>query len=84
MLNDNGKKSDGFETKLRKTGSAVGATIPAEFLRQLELKAGDKVTVSVEDNGVKIVKSDPEFDADMAHYEMIEDRFAPAFRKLAE
>ena len=84
MLRDNSKKTDGFETKLRKTGSAVGATIPAEFLRQLELQAGDKVIVSVENDSVKIVKSDPEFDADMAHYDIIEDRFAPAFQKLAE
>lgn len=77
-------KPNTFETKLRKTGSAVGATIPADFLRQLELKAGDKVTVSVDEGGVKIVKSDPAFDSDMAHYEIIEDRFSPAFRKLAE
>ena len=84
MGHENSKKPEGFETKLRKTGSAVGATIPAEFLRQLDLKAGDKVTVSVEEDGVKIVKSDPDFDADMAQYDVIEDRFAPAFRKLAE
>ena len=49
MGHENSKKPEGFETKLRKTGSAVGATIPAEFLRQLDLKAGDKVTVSVEE-----------------------------------
>ncbi|MEX1036011.1 MAG: AbrB/MazE/SpoVT family DNA-binding domain-containing protein [Sneathiella sp.] len=84
MSSEIDKKPAGFETRLRKTGSAVGATIPAEFLRHLDLKAGDEVTVSIEENGVKIIKSDPEFDADMAHYEVIEDRFAPAFRKLAE
>ncbi|HCR66349.1 MAG TPA: AbrB/MazE/SpoVT family DNA-binding domain-containing protein [Oceanicaulis sp.] len=84
MLKNSSKKSGSFKTKLRKTGSAVGATIPAEFLRQLDLKAGDKVTVNVEEDGVKIVKSDPAFEADMTHYDVIEDRFAPAFRKLAE
>ncbi|USG61399.1 AbrB/MazE/SpoVT family DNA-binding domain-containing protein [Sneathiella marina] len=77
-------KSALFETKLRKTGSAVGATIPAEFLRQLNMQAGDKVNVRIEENGIKIVKSDPAFEADMALYDVIEDRFAPAFKKLSE
>lgn len=84
MSTDSRKKPVTFETKLRKTGSAVGATIPAEFLRQLDLRAGDKVSVTIDEDGLRILKSDPEFDADMAQYEIIEDRFAPAFQKLAE
>ncbi|TNE35327.1 MAG: AbrB/MazE/SpoVT family DNA-binding domain-containing protein [Alphaproteobacteria bacterium] len=84
MLSKDDMKTAGFNTRLRKTGSAVGATIPAEFLRDLNMQEGDQVTVSIEENGVKIVKSDPEFETNMTHYDVIEDRFAPAFRKLAE
>jgi antitoxin component of MazEF toxin-antitoxin module len=72
----------GFETKLRKTGSAVGATIPADFLRRLGLKAGDKVTVGIDGEAIKIVAHDPDFAADLILYDMIADRFAPALRQL--
>ena len=76
--------SPSFETKLRKTGSAVGATIPADFLKRLGLKAGDKVVVGIEGKAIKIVAHDPDFAADLALYDMIAEHFAPALRQLED
>ncbi len=80
------KKSnpDPFETRLRKTGSAAGVTIPAEFLRLLQYEIGDTLRVSVDGDGLQINKIDNEFDQYIEMYESIEDRFLPAFQKLGD
>ena len=71
-----------FETKLRKTGSAAGVTIPAEFLRHLGYDIGDLLRVSLADQGLQIHKVDPEFDAFLKLYEQVEDRFSPLLKRL--
>lgn len=76
------KELDPFETKLRKTGSAAGVTIPAEFLRNLGYEIGDTLRVSLEGEGLQIRKIDPDFDAFMELYSHVQDRFAPALKKL--
>jgi len=76
------KNLDPFETKLRKTGSAAGVTIPADFLRKLEYEVGDTLRVSVDGDGLQVKKIDVEFDAYMELYSFVEDRFLPALKKL--
>jgi len=76
------KEVKSFETKLRKTGSAAGVTIPAEFLRKLGFEIGDMLQVSIEGEGLQVRKIDAEFDLFMAQYLIIEDRFSSAFLKL--
>jgi antitoxin component of MazEF toxin-antitoxin module len=73
-----------FETKLRKTGSAAGVTIPAEFLRHLGYDIGDTLKVSVDEQNLKICKSDPEHDLFIDLYERITDRYLPLYLKLGE
>ena len=80
----NTKSLDPFETRLRKTGSAAGVTIPAEFLRNLGYEIGDTLRVTVEDQSLRIRKIDQEFDAYMNLYSHLEDRFFPAFSKMVK
>ena len=76
------KDASVFETKLRKTGSAAGVTIPAEFLRHLGYDIGDQLRVTLADQGLQIQKVDPDFDAFMKLYDQVEDRFDPLFKRL--
>ncbi|MBL4741115.1 MAG: AbrB/MazE/SpoVT family DNA-binding domain-containing protein [Sneathiella sp.] len=78
------KNLDPFETRLRKTGSAAGVTIPAEFLRNLGYEIGDTLRVTVEDQALRIQKIDQEFDTYLDLYSHIEDRFTPAFSKMVK
>lgn len=71
-----------FETRLRKTGSAAGVTIPAEYLRQLGIEIGDTLQVEIEGDSFRIRKVDQEYDQFMEFYSLIEDRFAPALKEL--
>lgn len=78
------KLPDPFETRLRKTGSAAGVTIPAEFLRLLDLEIGDTLRVSIDGDGLQVRKVDSQFDDFMALYDIIEDRFTPAFSRMED
>lgn len=78
------KLPDPFETRLRKTGSAAGVTIPAEFIRLLDLEIGDTLRVSIDGDGLQVRKVDSEFDNFMALYVVIEDRFTPAFSVMED
>jgi antitoxin component of MazEF toxin-antitoxin module len=71
-----------FETRLRKTGSAVGVTLPAAILRHVGLQTGDKVTVGADGDMITILRTDPNHEADLALYQAIEDRFSPAFSQI--
>lgn len=44
---------------LNKWGNATGFRIPQAFLKQLGLKAGDKVTLTISENGLAISKVGP-------------------------
>lgn len=73
-----------FETRLRKTGSAAGVTIPADFLRRLGFEIGDTLRVILDGDGLQIKKIDMEFDSYMELYATVEDRFAPAFENMKD
>ncbi len=76
--------SDPFETRLRKTGSAAGVTIPAEFLRLLGIEVGDTLQVEIEGDGFRIRKLDRDYDIFMDLYSFIEDRYRPALHQLED
>lgn len=46
-------------TTLTKWGNATGLRIPQAFLRQLGLQAGDKVNVTLKEEGLVISKTAP-------------------------
>lgn len=46
-------------TTLSKWGNATGFRIPQAFLKQLGLEAGDKVNVTLENDGLVISKAGP-------------------------
>ena len=46
-------------TTLTKWGNATGLRIPQAFLKQLGLQAGDKVNVTLKDEGLVISKAGP-------------------------
>jgi putative addiction module antidote len=53
--------------KLRAIGNSVGVVLPKELLGKLGVAAGDTLyAVDAADGGVRLTKSDPDFEADMA------------------
>ncbi|MFT6557930.1 MULTISPECIES: AbrB/MazE/SpoVT family DNA-binding domain-containing protein [Sneathiella] len=73
-----------FETRLRRTGSAAGVTIPAEFLRQLGIEVGDTLQVEIDGESFRIRKLDQDYDLFMDLYEFVEDRFAPSLHQMED
>lgn len=53
-----------MQTTIKKIGGAVGVTIPAHLLKQVGLKAGDKVNVDVIDGYIVITKAKPKYTVD--------------------
>lgn len=43
-----------FERRIRKVGNSLGFNLPAEMLRELDIKEGDKIFLSVENNSIVI------------------------------
>jgi antitoxin component of MazEF toxin-antitoxin module len=76
------KELEPFETKLRKTGSAAGVTIPAEFLRHLGYEVGDTLRVQLDSDGLQVRKIDPEYDDFMALFDTIETHYRPSLKRL--
>ena len=54
-----------FERKLRKVGNSLGFNIPAEMLKELSIKEGDTIYLSVENNSIVVrnqkMKEDNEY-----------------------
>ena len=69
---------------LRKIGSRYVTTIPAETVKALHLKAGQKFEVSQENGRLVLTPVSPEFDAAMKAHEKVLAKYRAAFQKLAD
>jgi antitoxin component of MazEF toxin-antitoxin module len=45
-----------FDAKLWKTGNAIVVSIPSNIVKRFELKKGEFVEITIEDNGKKKIK----------------------------
>ena len=70
--------------KFRNVGNSVGATFPQEYLKHMNVEAGEEVFISKEPDG-RIVLSpyDPNFAATMEAYQRVQKRYRNALKELA-
>jgi len=71
--------------KFRQIGNSVGATFPQEYLKHMNVEAGDEVFI-IKDAGGRIILSpcDPNFAATMDAYDRFEKRYRNALKELAD
>ena len=69
---------------LRKVGSSYVTTIPAETVKALRLKEGQKFEISRENGRLVLTPVSAEFDATMKAHEKVLARYRAAFQKLAD
>jgi putative addiction module antidote len=73
-----------MNTVIRKIGNSEGVILPKDLLQSLNLKAGDSVVVSQDQDGIVLRKAGDEFEEQMAAARKIMDRYKVALQKLAE
>lgn len=69
---------------LRKVGSSYVTTIPAETVKALRLKEGQKFEISRENGRLVLTPVSAEFDATIKAHEKVLARYRAAFQKLAD
>jgi putative addiction module antidote len=70
--------------KLRAIGNSVGVVLPKELLAQLNVGEGDVLYAIPERDGIRLVATDPQFEADMAKAREIMKRRRAVLRELAK
>ena len=73
-----------LELKLRKVGNSVGIVLPKEALAHLKVAAGDTLTLTEAQDGVRLSASNPEFAKTMAVFESLNRRYRNTLRELAK
>ena len=73
-----------LELKLRKIGNSVGIVLPKEALAHLKVNAGDTLTLTEAQDGVRLSASNPEFAKTMAVFESLNRRYRNTLRELAK
>lgn len=69
---------------LRKVGSSYVTTIPADTVKALHLKEGQKFEISQENGRLILTPVSPEFEATMKVHEKVLSKYRAAFQKLAD
>lgn len=72
------------QTKLRRAGGSLAATIPKEMLERLQLGEGDAVFVRETPEGILLTPYDPAFDEAMAVHARGVRKFRNALRELSK
>jgi putative addiction module antidote len=70
--------------KIRKIGNSLGATLPQEVLRKLNVAEGDSLFVTETPQGVQLTAYDPGFEAAMQAFEKTRKKYRNALRELAK
>jgi len=73
-----------LELKLRKIGNSVGIVLPKEALARLKVEAGDTLTLTDAQDGLRINAGNPEFQKTMAVFESLNRRYRNTLRELAK
>ena len=73
-----------IDLKIRKVGNSLGVILPKEVLGHLNVKEGDKVTLTESQDGVRLNSADPEFNKSMQIFESLNRRYRNALRELAK
>ncbi len=70
--------------KLRAIGNSVGVVLPKELLAGMNVGEGDVLYAVADRDGVRLMPSDPQFEADMAEAREIMKRRRNVLRELAK
>ncbi|WP_250122086.1 AbrB/MazE/SpoVT family DNA-binding domain-containing protein [Chroococcidiopsis sp. CCMEE 29] len=71
--------------KLREIGNSVGVTLPKEYLKHMDVEAGDEVFVTKESDGRLVLSPyDKNFAATMEAYRRVKRRYRNALKELAD
>ena len=72
------------QTKIRRAGGSLAATLPKEMVDRLHLEAGDSVFVVETDRGLLLTPYDPTFEEALALYRRGAQRYRNALHELAK
>lgn len=70
--------------KLRAIGNSVGVVFPKELLAELDAAEGDTLFAVRTPDGVRLTKSDPDFEEDMEAARRLMKRWHNVLRELAK
>ncbi len=70
--------------KLRAIGNSVGVVFPKELLAELDATEGDTLFAVRTPDGVRLTKSDPDFEEDMEVARRLMKRWHNVLRELAK
>jgi putative addiction module antidote len=68
--------------KLRKVGNSLGLTLPAELMRQLDLREGDEVSLRISGETLMVERLNPELLEQMEAYRLELAKFKHTFKAL--
>ena len=71
------------QTKIRRAGGSLSATIPKDMVDRLHLAAGDSVFLVETERGLLLTPYDPGFENALSIYQRGAQRFRNALRELA-
>ena len=72
------------QTKIRRAGGSLSATLPKDMVDRLHLAAGDLVFLVETDRGLLLTPYDPKFDEALDVYRRGAQRYRNALRELAK
>jgi putative addiction module antidote len=72
------------QTKIRRAGGSLTATLPKEMVDRLHLEAGDPVYVVETDRGLLLTPYDPTFEDALSLYRRGAQKYRNALRELAK
>ncbi|MGE4239326.1 AbrB/MazE/SpoVT family DNA-binding domain-containing protein [Ramlibacter sp.] len=73
-----------YTLKLTQVGNSVGAVFPKELLARLDLQKGDELYVTESPDGVRITKTNPEFEEQMRAAKAVMKKRRAVLRELAK
>ena len=71
------------QTKIRKTGGSLAATLPKDLAERLHLEAGDTVFIVETERGLLLTPYDPAFERSLELYRRGAQRYRNALHELA-
>lgn len=72
------------QTRIRRAGGSLAATLPRDMVDRLHLEAGDAVFVVETERGLLLTPYDPSFDEALSVYRRGAQRYRNALRELAK
>lgn len=73
-----------MNTTVRKIGNSEGIILPKEVLGRLNVKAGDTLTITIGDDGVRLVPAESDFARQMKIAREGMSKYRVALRELAK